>query len=142
MTLATETRAVRTVVYAVLLIPLIAGTVAAYGGLEGFAALFHESRTVVLAPALRDHVRAITWMFALLAPLVWWTVQDLAARATPFRLIMGWAAAAGIVRIVGMIVDGYAGVLACIFTGMELVLLPILIVWHARLVRRTLAAAA
>ncbi len=136
MTLARQTRAFRAVVYMILLIPLIAGTVGAFGGLEGLAALFHEDRTAVLAPALRDHLRAICWMFALLAPLLWWALQDLPARATAFRIVVGWAAAAGIARIVGAIVDGYPGVFACMFTAMELVVLPILLVWHTLLVRR------
>jgi hypothetical protein len=139
VTLASETRLFRYVVYVVLLIPLVVGTAGAFGGLEAVAALFHEDRTVVLAPALRDHVRAIMWMFPLVVPLLVWALRDLPARATVVRIVLGWAACAGIARIVGAIVDGWPGAIACGLMIVELVVLPVMLVWHAALVRRSAA---
>jgi hypothetical protein len=141
MRFASELRWFYAVIGSVLLIPLVAGNVGAWGGLEGMAALFGEDRNAVLAPALRNHLRAITWMFALLAPLVIWTLRDLEARAGGFRIILAFAIVAGVVRLVGRFVDGDPGVFATIFTAMELVLLPAVLAWHARLVRLSRTAA-
>ena len=106
MPVATELRLFYVAVGSILLIPLVAGNVGAWGGLEGMAALFGEDRHAVLAPALRNHLRAITWMFALLAPLVVWTLRSLEARAGGFRIIIGFGFAAGFVRLVGRFVGG------------------------------------
>src|SRR5207249_10736967 len=104
-----EVRAFKAVVIAITLIPLIAGAVGAFGGLEGFAALFHEDRHAVLAPGLRNHLRAISWMFLAIAPTLWWTLGALRERRQTFRIVVGFAMLAGFARITGMVVDGYPG---------------------------------
>jgi hypothetical protein len=131
----TQVKAFKAVVIAITLIPLIAGGIGAFGGLEGLAALFGENRRVELAPGLRNHLRAICWMFLAIAPLLWWTLADLRARAQTFRIVVGFAVVAGFARITGMVVDGYPGPAAIIFTTMELAVLPLVLLWHTRLVR-------
>ncbi len=135
MRIASELRMFHLVVGSILLIPLVAGNAAAWGGLEGMATLFGEDRHAELAPAIRNHLRAITWMFVLLVPLVIWTLRDLEARAGAFRIVVGFGAAAGIVRLTGRFVDGDPGVIATAITGIELVVLPLVLVWHTRLIR-------
>ena len=132
----TELRLFHVVVGSILVIPLVAGLTGALGGLELFAALFREdANEIVVAPALRNHLRAITFMFFMIAPLVVWTLRDLEARAGGFRIVLGVAFAAGFVRLLGRFVDGPPGVMATIFMVMELAVLPAVLVWHARLIR-------
>jgi len=126
----------RTLTGAILVIPLVIGPVGAFGGLEGLAALFGEDRHVQLAPALRDHLRAICWMFFVLAPLVAWTLASPAERATPFRIVVVGAMLAGVARVVGAAVDGNPGMLAWVFAAVELGVLPIVLMWHTAIVHR------
>ena len=134
-----ELRAFRLVVITVLMIPMVVGPAGAYGGLEGLAALFGEDPHAVLAPAVRNHLRAICWMFFALVPLVAWTIIDtqaLAQRAGAFRIVVVMAALAGVARIAGWVADGAPGTIATLFTSLEIVVLPAVLGWHVRLVRR------
>jgi hypothetical protein len=135
MTVATELRVFQIVVGSILVIPLTAGSIGAWGGLEGLAALFGEERNAVLAPALRNHLRAICFMFVMIAPLVVWTMRSLEARAGGFRIVLGMAFVAGFVRLVGRFVDGDPGAIATLFCALELGAMPIILMWHTRLVR-------
>jgi hypothetical protein len=137
MRVASELRVFHVAVASVLLIPFTAGLTGAFGGLEGFAALFGEDRNVVLAPALRNHLRAICFMFFVIAPLIVWTLRSLEARAGAFRIVVGFACVAGVVRLVGRFVDGDPGAIATVFCVLELAVLPIILLWHARLIRLT-----
>jgi len=134
--LAGELRAFRVLTCAILLIPLVVGLVGAFGGLEGLAALFAEDRRVELAPAIRDHLRAVCWMFFGLVPLVGWTLVKPVERAMPFRIVVAVAIAAGVVRVIGAIVDGNPGLIAFVFAAMELGVLPVVLIWHSSIVRR------
>src|ERR1700752_3528074 len=134
MQVTTELRMFYVAVGSILLIPLVAGNVGAWGGLEGMAALFGEDRHAVLAPAVRNHLRAITWMFVLLVPLIIWTLRDLEARAGAFRIVVGFGVVAGFARITGRFVDGDPGVIATGITVIELGVLPVVLLWHARLI--------
>jgi hypothetical protein len=136
MSRSTELRLFYATVGAVLLIPTVVGLVGAFGGLEGLAALFQEDRHAQLAPGLRNHLRAICLMFFMIAPLVVWTLRDLKARAGAFQIVLAAAWLAGFARLVGRFVDGNPGVIATVFCGLELGLMPVLLLWHARLVRR------
>jgi hypothetical protein len=132
----TQEKAFKAVVIAITLIPFTAGLVGAFGGVEGLCALFGEDRHVVLAPGIRNHLRAICWVFFVLAPTLWWTLGNLRERAQTFRIVVGFTALAGFARITGIVVDGNPGPPAIIFMTMELVALPLVLVWHARLVKR------
>jgi hypothetical protein len=126
----------RVVSGSVLVIPLVVGPVGAFGGLEGLAALFGEDRGIVVSPALRDHLRAICWMFFAIAPLVAWSLAAPVERAGTFRIVVGCAVLAGLARVVGAVVDGNPGVLAFVFAALELGMLPVILMWHWSLVRR------
>ena len=130
-----EVRLFQIVVGTVLVIPLVAGTTGAFGGLDGMAALFGENRDAALAPALRNHLRAICWMFAAFAPLVVWSLARMKERAGAFRIVIGFAFVAGFARLLGRFVDGDPGPIATLFTVLELGLMPVLVGWHARLIR-------
>jgi len=130
-----ELRVFQIVVGCVLVIPLVAGSTGAFGGIEGMATLFDEDRHAMLAPALRNHLRAICWMFVAFAPLVVWSLARMTERAGAFRIIIAFAFVAGIARLVGRFVDGDPGVIATLFMALELALMPVLVWWHARLIR-------
>ena len=125
-----------------LLIPGIAGPTIGFLGIDGLAALFRIEGGTSAAPALRNHLRAIGWMFFSLVPLVVWSLRDLRPRAGAFRIVMGCAFLAGFARLTGRLVDGSTGVLPMALMIIELVVLPALLWWHSRLLRAEPATAA
>ena len=74
-------------------------------------------------------------MFVAFAPLVVWSLARMKERAGAFRIIIAFAFVAGVVRLVGRFADGEPGAIATLFTGLELGLMPVLVWWHARLIR-------
>lgn len=122
-------------VMALLAIPLTAGPIGAFGGLEGLAALFRQRGEIVAPPGLRNNLRAIAWMFVPAAPVIIWSLRSLEARAGAFRIVAGCAVLAGFARITGWIVDGAPGVAPTVIICLELGYLPLLLLWHARIVR-------
>ena len=132
----TELRWFKLLTATVLVIPLVVGPVGAFGGLEALAALFREDRHVEVSPGLRDHLRAVCWMFVVLVPLVAWTLADPVARATPFRIVVVGAIFAGVARVVGAVVDGNPGLIAWSFAAIELGVLPVILMWHTEIIRR------
>lgn len=135
MSLRTELRAFYAVVSLVLAIPLVAGLVGAFGGLEGIAWLFNIGDRIVVPPSLRNNLRAICFMFFAWVPLVIWALAKLRERATAFRITIGCGFLAGFARLTGYLVDGYPGVVPLLIMTIELVGMPILFVWHGRLLR-------
>jgi hypothetical protein len=135
MSMRVELRAFYGVVGLLLLIPLLGGLVAAFGGLEGLAGLFRVDGEIAMPASIRNHLRAIPIAFFSWVPLLIWSLAALPQRTTVFRIIIGCAFLAGFARLTGWLVDGYPGVLAVVFTALELALMPILLLWHARLVR-------
>jgi uncharacterized protein DUF4345 len=132
----TEVRAFNGVVVLVLLIPLVGGLVGAFGGLEGMAYLFGTDPQVVISPLLRNNFRALCIMFFAWVPLAIWTLAALPERAGAFRIAMGCAFLAGFARLTGYLLDGFPGVVPVVFMAIELAGMPILLLWHARLVRQ------
>lgn len=132
-----EIRAFYGVVGLILLIPLVGGLVGAFGGLEGMAYLFgvdHQIE-VVIPTLLRSNCRAICCAFVSWVPLVIWSLAALPERAGAFRIILGCGFLAGFARLTGYLVEGYPGVAPVVLMTLELGVCPILLLWHARLVR-------
>ncbi len=119
----------------VLLIPIVVGLIGAFGGLEGMARLFAVHDEITVPSMLRNSLRAISLMFAGYAPLVIWSLRALPERAGAFRIAIAFAFAAGFARLTGWLTEGYPGAVPAVFMGMELALMPALLVWHLRLVR-------
>jgi hypothetical protein len=130
-----ELRAFQGIVGIVLLIPLFAGGTGAFGGLEGMAHLFFVDPAMVIAPLLRNNFRAICCAFLSWVPLVVWSLAALGERAAVFRVIGGCAFLAGWARLTGWLVEGYPGAVPAGMMAIELVGMPVLLLWHARLVR-------
>lgn len=118
-----------------LIIPLAGGSLTAFGGIEGLALFHGDDRAIVLSPALRNSVRAVFFMFFAWAPLLTWTLLALPERAGAFRIGIGCAFVVGFVRLTGWLVDGYPGALPLLFMALELAVMPLFLLWHARLVR-------
>jgi hypothetical protein len=135
MSLRVELRAFYWVVGAILVIPLVAGLVGAFGGLEGMARLFNIKDPIVVPPSLRNNLRAICFMFFAWGPLVTWSLAALRERAGAFRITVGCGFVAGFARLTGYLVDGYPGLFPVLIMTIELGVMPILFLWHARLVR-------
>jgi hypothetical protein len=118
----------------VLFIPLVAGPLVAFGGVPALAALFRE-RAQILSPGMHNHLRAIGWMFFVHVPVVVWSLGSIRERSAVFRIVVGLAVVAGLARLTGWIVNGYPGPIATVILCLELGYLPLLLLWHARLVR-------
>jgi len=119
-----------------LVIPLVAGLTGAFAGPAGMARLFGEDDRVEMSPVVRNNFRAICFMFFAWVPLLLWELADLPARAGAFRVAIGCAFLAGFARLTGYLVDGYPGVAPVVFMGLELAGMPLLLLWHTRLVGR------
>jgi len=130
-----ELRAFHGVVGLVLLIPLLAGLTGAFGGIEGMADLFGVDHELVVSPLLQNNFRAICCAFASWVPLVIWSLAALPERATAFRIVVGCGFAAGFARLTGWRAEGYPGAIAVGITTIEPAGMPLLLLWHARLVR-------
>lgn len=130
-----ELRAFYGVVGLILLIPLIGGFVGAFGGLKGMAYLFGTDAEMVVSPALRNNFRAISCAFVSWVPLVIWTLAAIPERAGAFRIVVGSAFLAGFARLTGVLVEGYPGIVPVGIMGIELGFMPLLLLWHTRLVR-------
>jgi hypothetical protein len=126
-----ELRAFYGVVGLLLLVPLVG----AFGGLQGMAHLFGVDDRVTAAPLLRNNFRAVCCAFLSWVPLVIWSLAALPRRAAVFRIIIGCAFLAGFARLTGYLVEGYPGVVPVALMMIELAGMPILLLWHARLVR-------
>lgn len=128
-----ERRAFHAVVGVVLLLPLVAGLVGAFGGIEGMAWLFGVDDPLVVPPLLRNNFRAISAAFASWFPLVVWSLAAPAARAAVFRIIVGFGFVAGLARATGWWSEGDPGPIAAGILAIELIGMPLLLLWHARL---------
>lgn len=136
MSPSNELRVFRAVVIAIILaIPITLGLLGGFGGLEGIAALLGTEAPGPVNPALRNHLRAICTTFAGFGLLAGWTLGALEERKTAFRLAVAVIVVAGLGRVTGWIVDGRPGLVASVFMAMELILFPLLLVWHTRLLR-------
>jgi hypothetical protein len=123
------------VVGLLLFIPLLGGLVAAFGGLEGLASLFGVDGEIVMPASLRSDYRAIPIAFFSWVPLLIWSLAALPERTAVFRIIIGCGFLAGFARLTGYLVEGYPGVEAIVLMIIEFVGMPIMLLWHARLVR-------
>jgi uncharacterized protein DUF4345 len=77
----------------------------------------------------------VTWMFFAFVPLVLWSFLRLKERAGCFRIIIGCAFVAGFARLTGYLVDGWPGFIPISILCIELGVMPILLLWHRRLIR-------
>lgn len=136
MSPAFELRAFRGVVIAIAIaIALLVGGIAGFGGLEGMAILFGAPLPERFDLGLRNHLRAICVVFAGFGVLVVWSTFALEQRRAAFRIAVATIVLAGLARIIGWLVDGPGGLTAGTFVTMELVLFPLLLAWHTRLIR-------
>lgn len=135
MSMRSELRAFHGVVGLVLLIPLFGGLTGAFGGLEGMAYLFQVDHELVVSPLLRNNFRAVCTAFASWVPLVIWSLAALPERAAVFRIVVGCGFVAGFARVTGWRIEGYPGAVAVGIMAIELAGMPLLLLWHARLVR-------
>ena len=133
--MTSELRAFYGVIGVVLLIPLVGGLVGAFGGLGGMARLFGTDSKIVISPVLKNNFRAICCAFVAWVPLVIWSLAALVERAGAFRIIVGCAFLAGFARLTGWVCEGYPGIVPAEIMAIELGLMPILLLWHAMLVR-------
>jgi hypothetical protein len=135
MSMRVELRAFYGALGVLLLIPLVGGLVGAFGGLEGLAYLFGVDGQIVMATPLRNNLRAVCAAFVSWAPLLIWSLAALPERAGAFRIIAGIGFLAGCARLTGWLVEGYPGVVPVGIMTIELGVMPLLLLWHARLVR-------
>jgi len=129
-----ELRLFRVCVGLVLLIPAIVGPVTGFLGVNALARLL-QADPPSLAPSIHNSLRAVCWMFFAIVPVTIWSIRSLERGATVFRIIIGCAFVAGFARLTGCLVDGFPGVLPVVIMSIELGVMPLLFVWHRRLLR-------
>jgi hypothetical protein len=128
-----ELFAFRAVVALLLLLPAVGGLAGAFGGIDAMARLFGSEEPLVLAPLLRNNFRAISAAFFSWVPLVLWSLAAPSRPAGALRIIFGCGFLAGCARLTGWWVEGYPGPLAVAILSIELGGMPLLLLWHARL---------
>jgi hypothetical protein len=135
MSLRVELRAFSGVVGLLLLVPLACGLVGAFGGVKGMAHLVGVDDPIGISPLLRNNFRAVCCAFFSWVPLVIWSLAALPERGGAFRVVVGCGFLTGLARRTGYPVDGYPGLAPVVFLALELAGMPILLLWHTRLVR-------
>lgn len=84
---------------------------------------------------LDSHVRYLSGLFLALGIAFWTTVPGIARKTARFRLLAALVVAGGLARLLSLLVSGVpsAGHLAGL--GLELVIVPLLVLWQARIAR-------
>lgn len=135
MATRSEIRAFYAVIGGLLLIPAAAGLAGAFGGISGMASLFRVTGEHSVDPVIANNFRAVCFAFFSWAPLLIWSLRALSERAAVFRIIVGCAFLTGFARMTGWFVEGYPGVLPATLMALELGGMPLLLLWHARVLQ-------
>ena len=104
----------------------------AAGVLLGPAAFAPET---VPAVDLDSHLRYLSGLFLALGLAFWTTVPGIARKTARFRLLAALVVCCGLARLFSLLVAGTpsTGHLACL--GLELVVVPLLVLWQSRIAR-------
>jgi hypothetical protein len=113
----------------------VAGLVGAFGGPKALAYLFGADDESVISPSLANNFRAVCFAFFSWTPLMIWSLAVLPERAAVFRIIVACAFLTGFARMTGWMADGYPGFIPAALMTLELSGMPLLLLWHARVVR-------
>ena len=135
MAARSEVRVFYAVIGGLLLIPTAAGLAGAFGGLSGMATLFGVSGEYNVHPVVANNFRAVSFAFFSWVPLIIWSLRSFSERAAVFRIVVGCAFLTGFARMTGWLLEGYPGILPATLMALELGAMPLLLLWHARLLR-------
>ncbi len=130
-----EIRLFRFTVFALALIPILAGSAGiVYGaGFPGFA--------VEAASAdLDSHFRFLSGVFLMVGIGFWSCALGLGDAVGRFRFLSLMVFTGGLARLVSLVVQGMPSTGHLSGLAMELIAVPVLVLWHVRLTRRATAA--
>lgn len=124
-----EPKALQVVVAIACLIPILAGL---DGVLRG-AAMF---KLATIPPDLDSHYRYLSGIFLILGLAFASTIPRIATKGARFRLLGTMVVTGGLARGLSWAAEGAPSVGHQLGLGMELVIVPLLILWQARVARR------
>ena len=111
------------------LVPVAAG---AAGVLLGPAAFAPET---VPAVDLDSHLRYLSGLFLALGLAFWTTVPGIARKTARFRLLAALVVGGGLARLFSLLVAGTPSAGHIAGLGLELVVVPLLVLWQSRIPR-------
>ena len=118
------------------LIPIMDAVLAFY---QGPSHLFPDGGTY--PTNLDNHYRYLTGAYLAVAFVIWWTLGNVEERVVPFRMISAAVFIGGLGRVVSMMTVGMPESSEYIVGAfIELVLVPLLLLWQVRLQRKVIIA--
>jgi len=129
MTASTSRRLLQAVVAILALVPVAAGAAGVLLGPSAFA------RGDAWPVDLDSHFHYLSGIFLAIGLAFWTTVPDIERRTMLFRLASAAVVAGGLSRLLSLIVDGVPSLPHLAGLGLELVVVPLLVVWQGRVAR-------
>jgi Domain of unknown function (DUF4345) len=86
-------------------------------------------------PVLDSHIRFFAGLWIGVGALLLVFASDVIRYATPLRILLGSVALGGVGRLVSVCLVGWPSAIVVALMVFELVAMPLLLAWHARLVR-------
>jgi hypothetical protein len=80
--------------------------------------------------------RFVNLFWAAAGVILWWSLREPEERAGVTRLLLGLAAAGGLPRLLSIARRGLPHPVFRAVTVLELLVVPIVLIWHGRVVRR------
>jgi hypothetical protein len=130
MTPHIEKRLLQTVVSIACIVPLIAGTTGILLGAEWYKGI--ETPPV----DLNSHFRYLSGLLLAIGISFLRCVPDIEIKTERFRLLCFLVICGGLARLVSMVLEGLPSQGQIFGLGMELIVVPLLMVWQGRLDRR------
>jgi hypothetical protein len=124
-----ERRALQAMIALLALLPLSAGLVGVMRG-PGFL-----DASAPWPADLDSHVRFLSGVFLAMAATYYWCLPQIERRTTIFRMLAGFTFIGGLARLGSLVVAGAPSTVHLIGLGMELVVVPLLVAWQARIAR-------
>jgi hypothetical protein len=111
-------------------VPVASGTLGMIAGPEG------APGGGPTTPSVDSEYRFVNLFWAAAGVILWWSLRKPDERAHVTRLLLGLAAAGGLPRLLSIARKGLPHPVFRAALVLELVIVPIVLVWHARAYRR------
>ena len=130
-----ERRALQAAVSIACLVPILTGL---DGVLRGVAMF----RLATVPPDLDSHFRYLSGIFLMMGLAFVSTIPAIESRGARFRLLGAMVVMGGLARALSWAAVGTPGIGHRLGLGMELIVVPLLMLWQARVARRCASAQA
>ena len=119
-------RALLTVVAALGAVPVLTGLAGVVGGLT----LTPDDNTA--PPYFDSEYRFLSVVWAAVGVLLWWSLRHPQERATVTRVVLAVMVLGGVARLLGVALTGLPPVPFRISLGIEVLVIPVILLWHRR----------